>query len=248
MASKVNNQTFLRSSACHSSHKIYQSKCKAIFSIAAQVSARFGEVLSGKYKKLSFLLQNVDTLNSTTKSFQDPPLSWRTNLIKLKAFYQFEVHVSSTLSWFEPGPGLTFCAQLRHVHANNKEHLRTSLWFELSKWHTYITTFINYFSCRRMLSPALLISMHLMDFPWSTPENWNPWSFLHVCKNPPSGRSSKCPSYCTHRYDPTRSNSRIFTPYDSQYKLDSQYYSGRIHTSTIPHYFLTYEYRASYLC
>ena len=61
-------------------------------------------------KSWVFSIQNVDTLKSTTKSFQDPPLSWRTNRVKLKALYNFEVHVSSTLSWFEPGPGLTFCA------------------------------------------------------------------------------------------------------------------------------------------
>ena len=39
-----------------------------------------------------------------------------------------------------------------------------------------------------------------MDFPWLTPAFCDPSSFLLVCKNSPSERSSKCLRYGTLRY------------------------------------------------
>ena len=117
---------------------VHLSKCTTNFSSAAQFSAQFGEILSGKYKNAVFALQFVDALKSTTKPFQDRPLRWRMNHILIKMCVDFELQVSFTLSSFEPGPVLTFCAFFHHAHAEEYS-ARTNL--RLSNV-TYCTTIL----------------------------------------------------------------------------------------------------------
>ena len=159
---------------------------------------------------------------STAKAFQDRQLHSYTHHIKVKVYGDFEVRVSCTLSSSDPGPVVTFCSIVLSgacpLFSINKNEPAA---FYVINWQFYITTCIYYFTQMRILLPEPLFFVALIDFPWSTPENWNPWSFLHVCKNSPSGRSSKCLTYCTHRYIRTRSNGRIFTTVYSLEELDS---------------------------
>ena len=110
LTQNVNNQTVSRSSTLVSDELYVNLNVRWISASQRNFRLSLKWFCQARTKNKVFSLQNVDTLKSTTKPFKDQQLRRRWNHMSLKAFFDFEVHILSTLSRFESDFGLTFWA------------------------------------------------------------------------------------------------------------------------------------------